>query len=708
MRRGPVFWFSGECRYRTGVDGLRALLGGLADRPWGEKRPFEPVATWGRVCFLGGSGVLIDRKPAMCGITGIISPDGISDGDACALGRMMDSLAHRGPDESGQYRTNDVLLGHRRLSIIDLETGRQPLADESGSVHAVVNGEFYNFLDLRERLTAGGHVFRTTSDSECLVHLYEESQEGCLDSLDGMFAFALWDERTKTALLARDRLGVKPLYYYFDGARLVFGSELKAILAAPNVPVDLDATALLDYLTYSFIPSPKTIFRNVHKLPAGHMLLFCDGRITVRPYWDLEHRGYSDLRGGELAGPVWEAMRAATRPRLISDVPVGAFLSGGLDSSAVVAAMSEVARNDIVTVTCGFDERGFDERSHAREVAELLGTTHHETLVSPDAADIVDTLCRHFDEPFADASAIPMYYLSQQARRFVTVALSGDGGDETMAGYRRYRFDRYEDAVRGMMPAAFRRFVLGPIASVYPSRPWMPRALRGKATLRNLSVDGATAHGLSISTMSPEVARRFLNPDVARAIGDYDPLDHARALYGRCDAPDHLSKCQYVDIKLGLADGILAKVDRASMAHGLEVRSPMLDHRFIEFVWSIPPRERIRRTEGKVPLRDAVRGRLGGGIAGRPKAGFEVPLDRWFRGPLKERFHDSLVDSGSPLRDWFSSGAIRGAWERHLAGKENGGPTLWKLAVFEAWSRAYGNGLGGRRDVIGCSIMNSG
>jgi asparagine synthase (glutamine-hydrolysing) len=625
----------------------------------------------------------------MCGIAGIVSLDGLSEAERAALGPMLDRLAHRGPDDHGEYVTDFAALGHRRLSIIDLETGHQPVPNENQTVWAVVNGEVYNFLQLREDLIARGHVFRSTSDSECLVHLYEEYGERCVERLDGMFAFALWDQPNRSLLLGRDRLGVKPLYYCFDGRRLIFASELKAILAAPGVPVEIDPTALVDYLTFSFIPSPKTILRGVNKLPPGNVLMLRDGRATVRPYWDLRFHGWSDEPIDAVAAELWERLKAATRPRLIADVPVGAFLSSGLDSSAVVTAMSQTARNQIVTITCGFEERRFDERSGAREVATLLGSQHHDELVRPDAAEVVETFCWHFDEPFADASAIPTYYLSRAARRHVTVALSGDGGDEVLAGYRRYRFDQYEESVRRWLPAPLRQALFAPIASIYPSRPWMPRPLRAAATLRNLSVDAATAHGLSVSTLNPEAVQALLHQDVVREVAGYDPLEHVRTRYHHCDAPDHLSKCQYVDTRLGLADGILAKVDRASMAHALEVRSPMLDHRFIEYAWSIPPRLRIRGTAGKCPLREAVAQHLGRPIAERPKAGFEVPLDKWFAGPLRQRFEEGLTRPGAILHDLISPESIRETWQAHLSGRQRCGPTLWKLVMLDGWCRRF-------------------
>lgn len=624
----------------------------------------------------------------MCGITGIASEYGIGEAERTALGPMLECLAHRGPDDAGQYSDEHAVLGHRRLSIIDLATGRQPMSNETGTIRAVVNGEIYNFLQLRNELSGKGHVFRSAGDSECLVHLYEEHGDRCVERLDGMFAFALWDQPSRKLLLGRDRLGVKPLYYHFDGRRLVFASELKSILAARGVPVEVDPTALVDFLTFSFIPSPKTILRNVNKLPPGHTLSYEHGRILLRRYWDLEFRGHREAPVEVVAEELWERLASATRSRLLADVPLGAFLSGGLDSTSVVTAMAQAAQERSVTVTCGFNEQRFDERPQARRTAEALRCRHHESLVLPNAADMVETLSWHFDEPFADASAVPTYYLSREARRHVTVALSGDGGDEVLAGYRRYRFDVYEDRIRGVLPGPIRR-MLGPIARNYPNRPWIPRPLRASATLRDLAVDPATAHGLSVATLDPAEARQLLGEGIAQAVVSYDPLERVRDLYRRCDAPDHLSKCQYIDIRLGLADGILVKVDRASMAHGLEVRSPMLDHRFIEFAWSIPPRLRIHGTQGKHPLRVALGRRLGEEFAARRKVGFEVPLDDWFAKPLRDRFQDTLLRPGAAVHDWIPAEAIMSIWRNHLAGRRRCGPTLWKLVMLDGWCRRF-------------------
>ncbi|HWL94934.1 MAG TPA: asparagine synthase (glutamine-hydrolyzing) [Phycisphaerae bacterium] len=624
----------------------------------------------------------------MCGIAGIAGNVPIDPACRAVLREMLARLQHRGPDDEGQHADSHAMLGHRRLSIIDLETGRQPLSNEDGTIHAVVNGEFYDFLELRESLLSRGHVFRTTSDSECIVHLYEDFGEACIEHVSGMFAVAIWDVRRRKLLLARDRLGVKPLHYAIVGEQLAFASELKALLAWPRIARDIDPTALLDYLVYDFVPSPKTILTGVRKLAPGTRLMLEGGRARVERYWDLHAR--EPLQGSldDTAAELWNQLKRATRSRLVSDVPVGALLSGGVDSAAVAASMARLSRQPVVTVTSGFAEAGFDERAAAEETARRIGSRHHDHVVQADSADLLDTLAWHFDEPFADPSAIPMHYLCMAARKHVTVALSGDGGDETLAGYRRYRFDVAEQRMRGFLPAFLRRRVFRGLAAVYPRWSCLPRGLRAGATLRNLAVDGATGHALSITALSPTAARSLLAGDLAAAVSQYDPLDHARRLYGQCDASDHLSKCQYVDIKLGLADGILTKVDRASMAHGLEVRSPMLDFRFVEFAWRIPPRMRMQGGRGKAPLRRALAHRLGPEIANRAKAGFEVPLNAWMRGPLRERMEDALSTRGG-LEELVAPGAVRSVWRRHLSGELANGPLRWKLLMLGAWKRRH-------------------
>ncbi len=632
----------------------------------------------------------------MCGIAGIVASDSLKPVERMAIGDMLQRLRRRGPDGEGRYDDTHAILGHRRLAIQDLTGGIQPMADASGRIRTIANGEFYDHVEVRARLESMGHHFRTDCDSEVLPHLYASFGDACLDSLDGMFAVAVWDVRRRRCLLARDRMGVKPLYYHVDERRLVFASELTALLAAPGVPREIDPAALADYFTFGFIPSPRTIYSGIRKLPAGHSLVYENGRATVQAYWELKYAGWSHLSRDAAAEALWAQLRVATRKRMVADVPIGAFLSGGVDSTAVVSAMSHLSPNRLTTFTCGFDEQGFDERRQAARIASIVGSEHHEAPVRLDAGAAIDQLTDSLDEPLADPSALPMYLMCSSARRHMTVALSGDGGDEVLAGYRRYRFDVNEQRVRRMVPSLVRRAIFAPAAAFYPDSRKLPRPLRAGRTLRNLADDPATAHARSITTTDPALALALINPDLRGELGNYDPLDVSRNAYRRCDAPDHLSKCQYADMRTSLADGILTKVDRASMAHGLEVRSPMLDYRFIESAWRIAPHYRIRMGHGKAPLRDAVRRHLCDGLsaddkrragsadcASRGKKGFDVPLDSWFRGQLRDRLENALrIDE---LRNHVNINTLRTVIDEHTSGVRSAGPTLWKVLMLAGW-----------------------
>ena len=623
----------------------------------------------------------------MCGIAGIIASRPLTPQEGICVREMTRRLAHRGPDGEGFFTDDFAALGHRRLAIVDLTGGQQPVSDEAGLIHAVVNGEFYGFSELRNRLNQRGHRLKSQGDSECLIHLYEDYGPECFRHVNGMFAAAIWDSRSKTALLARDRLGVKPLYYHFDGSRLAFASEMKSILAATHVPREIDLSALHDYLTFGFIPSPKTVYKGIQKLPPATMLVLHENHLRLESYWDLHYHGWAECDAVQVQSDLWNSLLDATARRLVCDVPIGAFLSGGIDSTAVVAAMAEAHGSSVTTMTCGFEDDGFDEREFARHAATRLATDHHEIQAAAELDTIIDRLAHHFDEPFADASAIPTFVLSQEARRHVTVALSGDGGDEVLAGYRRYRFDRAEERVRRMIPALVRTEALGRLGPRWPTARWMPKMLRAGATLQNISVDGASGHGQSIATLSLGAARELLSGDVAGVLSDYDPLDHIRQLYHRCDAPDHLSKCQYVDIRCGLADGILVKVDRSSMAHGLEVRSPMLDYRFVEQAWSIPPALRMKGGQGKYLLRRIVAEKVDAELGRRGKRGFETPIDRWLVSHWRERV--TAVVHDSPIEEWINLSAVERLWREHQSGRRLHGPTLWKILMLDAWARAH-------------------
>jgi asparagine synthase (glutamine-hydrolysing) len=623
----------------------------------------------------------------MCGIAGIfdsVNPLRISHDLVKA---MTDSLVHRGPDDEGFYVSGGIGLGHRRLSIIDLQAGHQPMTNEDGSVWVVFNGEIYNFPELRDFLISKGHTFRTRSDTEAIVHLYEEQGANCFRSLRGMFAIAIWDEREKKLLLARDRVGKKPLFYYHDGSRIVFGSEIKAVLQVPGISRDVDLQAVSDYFSFLYVPAPKSIFKRIRKVLPGHYLVMSPNGLHERRYWDLSFAETDNLSEEKWCERLLETYQEAVRLRLMSDVPLGAFLSGGIDSSSVVALMHDAGGGPFITSSIGFDEKKFNELPFARAIASRYGANHHEQIIRPDALAVVEKLSWHYDEPFADSSAVPTYYVSKVAREHVTVALSGDGGDENFAGYRRYYFDQRENWLRSWLPAGIRQPVFGALASSYPKADWMPRIFRGKATFQNLARCPVEAYYRSVSACNPELKLNLLHRDIRQQLGDYNSLDVLREYYERADTDDLLSRIQYVDIKTYLSDDILAKVDRASMAVSLEVRAPILDHKLMELVARIPSSLKLRGIQGKYIFKKALERVLPESILYRKKMGFAVPLGRWFRGELKEMAYDTIFDS---RHDGFlKRSTAETIWEEHQRGLRDRSTELWTLFMFRLWQRKY-------------------
>ncbi len=628
----------------------------------------------------------------MCGIAGIADDRGIGQADRLAIGAMVDSMRHRGPDDSGQQAFPHCVLGHNRLSIIDLAGGHQPMSNEDGSVWISYNGEVYNFPELRTELEAKGHRFVTHTDTEVIVHLYEEMGPACVERLRGMFAFAIWDELRHRLVLARDRLGIKPLYWHFDGHRLVFGSEIKAILCAPGVPREIHAAALLDYLTLFYIPAPKSIFRHIEKLPAGHWLVFENGRIQTHEYWDLVFGEFSTESEEQLGERFWAMMGEAVRIRLVADVPLGAFLSGGVDSSSIVAAMAEQSTGPVITNSIGFQEQQFNELPYAEQVARRFGTRHHSHIVNPDAVEVVEKLTWHYDEPFADHSAVPTYYVSRMARQNVTVALSGDGGDENMAGYRRYRDLARRRRLRACVPSLLRRHLLRPLSRVYPTSPQIPWFLRFGSKLAILgAADDDEAHYQSMAFEQGYGGLRLVVGDLRRELGGYEPMEVFRHHFGRTTARDPLSRSLYVDVKTYLADDILCKVDRASMAVSLEARVPILDHKFVEFMATIPPDLKLRGDQGKYLFKEVARSHLGQEIVDRPKMGFSMPLAEWLRGPLKPMIEETILAPSARSMDWLDRKSVRGLWQRHLSGGRWIESQLWALLMLELWARRFLN-----------------
>ena len=624
----------------------------------------------------------------MCGICGIYNLDG-RPVDRNLLARMNSTLAHRGPDDEGYYVDESIGLGHRRLSIIDLNTGRQPIFNEDGTKVIIFNGEIYNFSDIKKELEKAGHQFRTKTDTEVIVHGYEQWGTDCVSHLRGMFAFAIWDKRKKSVFLARDRLGKKPLYYFVDGKRLLFASELKAILEDEAVPREINLEGLSDYLSFGYVPAPKTIFKKISKLLPGHILLYKNSDLLLRKYWDLQFNPKQDVPIGQYCDAILETLKESVKMRLVSDVPLGAFLSGGIDSSAVVALMASLKKEPVITNSIGFTEKEFNELGYAKETAKVFKTDHREYVVSPDAVEIVRKLSWHFDEPFADSSAIPTYYVSKMTRQSVTVALSGDGGDENFGGYRRYYFDRLENEIRNFIPQPIRRYLIGNIARLYPKADWLPQIFRAKTLLTDVSRDPVFGYFNSMSLFRPGMKSKVLCPHVSGVLRDYDSMDVFRTYYDQSDTDDPLSRTQYIDFKTYLVDDILTKVDRASMANSLEVRVPLLDHKFVELVAQIPSNLKLNGRTSKYIFRKALAGILPDGIMERKKWGFGIPVGKWLRKEIRETAEETLFNQRSEAKDFFNQKYVRWLWKQHLSGMRDFTQPLWSLLMFQLWADRF-------------------
>jgi asparagine synthase (glutamine-hydrolysing) len=626
----------------------------------------------------------------MCGIAGVAFADPRHPVERDLLDRMTRVLRHRGPDADGFHLGPGVGLGHRRLSIIDLATGDQPIYNETRSVAIVFNGEIYNFAELARELEARGHRFATRSDTETIVHAYEEYGLDFVTRLRGMFALALWDEPARRLVLARDRAGKKPLYYHADAARLAFASEIKALLQDPSIKRRVNPEALSDYFTFGNIPSPATAFQDVHQIPAGHLLIWEGGRTRLQEYWDVVF----DPTGPAEAEAALEAFSTlfdeAVRMRMVADVPLGAFLSGGIDSSAVVASMARQSGRPVITTSVGFAERTHSELEHARAVARALGTEHHELVVRPDAASDLPRLVWHLDQPLADSSALPTYYVSRAARERVTVALSGDGGDEIFAGYqRRYGVHRLESRLRRLIPGPIRRGVLAPLGRLYPRSDLIPRPLRFKLVLSNLGQSFERAYFNDMSLFLDEEQRALCSPEFLDQVSQHDPFAGFARHFDRVRDADPLSRVLYVDFKTWLANDILVKVDRMSMACSLEVRSPLLDHKIIEFAASLPAALKYRGRTSKYLLKRHVAARLPGAAVHRPKQGFELPLAAWLRAELRETARDLLFSPRATNRGYLRPEALKRIWDAHQRRVRNHAAQIWALMVLELWHREY-------------------
>jgi asparagine synthase (glutamine-hydrolysing) len=611
-------------------------------------------------------------------------------GDEGLLRAMARAIAHRGPDAQGVWCDRHVGLAHRRLSIIDLEGGDQPIGNEDGSIQVVLNGEIYNYRRLREELLGKGHQFRTDSDTEVLVHLYEEMGERLVERLRGMYAFAIWDRRQRRLLLARDRVGQKPLYYYRDDEKLLFASELKAILACEDVSREVDLEALEDYVTFGVVPGERSIFRRIRKLPAAHTLVVSPERLDASPrrYWQLEWRVDEGRSVEAWLEAIQEKLVETVEAHRIADVPVGAFLSGGVDSSAIVAAWRETGEDPPQTFSVGFQEDALSEIPYARQVARRYGTRHVEEIVTPQAAESLDDLVRFYDEPFADSSAVPTMSVAKVARRHVKVVLSGDGGDEAFGGYSRYAHDLKEARLRQWLPRWLRRHVLATAARIWPKADWLPRPLRAKTMLMNLSLDPQDAYANTISQCRSALRRCLLSADVRRHLNGYRPEAMVSDAYCTLGG-DALRGMIGADVAMLLPDDFLTKVDRASMAVGLEVRPPLVDHEFLELAARIPSWWKVRHGETKWIFKRLMHDRLPSEVTSRRKQGFELPVDAWLRGPLRGQTEATLLDDGSPLAQWLDVSVVRSLLRSHQSGRGRHGQVLWSLLVLGKWADKY-------------------
>ena len=626
----------------------------------------------------------------MCGITGIFDTRGRSEINRTVLQRMNDSQLHRGPDEGSLHIEPGVGLGHRRLSIIDIATGQQPLFNEDGSVVVVFNGEIYNYQQLIPELQALGHVFHTKSDTEVIVHAWESWGADCVKRFRGMFAFALWDRNQQTFFMARDRLGVKPMYYaLLDDGTLLFGSELKSILAHGGLRREIDPLAVEEYFALGYVAEPRTIFKLAKKLPPAHTLSIRCGQPMSEPvaYWDVEFSLDNPIAMRDAQAELVDRLKESVQLRMIAEVPLGAFLSGGVDSSAVVATMAGLSQDPVNTCCIGFDDPAFNESDFAQKVANRYHTNHRLEIVKSDDFDLIDTLARLYDEPYADSSAIPTYRVCQLARKHVTVALSGDGGDESFGGYRRYRMHLMEERMRAALPQSVRGPMFGLLGKAYPKADWAPRVFRAKTTFEGLARSSVEAYFHTVSILRGPMRDALFSHSLKTELAGYNAQEVFNRHAAQGGTNDPLALIQYLDIKTYLVGDINTKVDRASMAHSLEVREPLMDHELVEWLATLPSHLKIQGQETKHIFKKAMEPYLPQDVLYRPKMGFSVPLARWFRGPLKQRVRDAVLGDRLKATGWFNPVYLHHLVESHQSGARDYSAPLWTLLMFEAFLR---------------------
>ena len=628
----------------------------------------------------------------MCGIAGIVDFKGNSI-DNSLLKAMCDAMVHRGPDDEGYYFSNNskisIGLGHRRLSIIDLKTGHQPIYNENRNVWLIQNGEIYNFMELRRSLEKNGHIFYTNTDAEVIVHAYEEYGEDVVNYLRGYFAFAIWDETQKKLILARDRIGMKPLLYSQVNNKLIFASEFKALLAYPEIDKEIDFEAIHHYLTYLCIPAPLTAFKKIKKLPPAHMLVYQDGKLRLNRYWELDFSRKIKITEEEAVSQIITLLKEAVKIRLISDVPLGVLLSGGIDSTCVTALMSQLQENKIRTFSMGFGEGQYNELPYAKFVADHFKTDHYQNYVTPDVEEILPKLVEHYGEPYGDSSALPTYHVCKVARQKVKVALNGDGGDELFGGYRRHLASNLAETYgpvakilnRSPLKIIFRRF------PDKPSRPNSPGNIR--RFLDAAELDRAHRYMRWIGFFDERFKKSLYADDFCRQVEGLDSCVFLTDLFNKVKNIDSIDAALCIDILFGLQNDLVVKMDIASMANSLETRSPLLDHHLIEFSASLPSNLKIRNLSLKYIFRKSLKGLVPDKILKRPKRGFAVPVDKWFRGPLKDYLTNTVLSPRALKRGYFRPDRLRGVVESHLAGKKDYGQHLWGLLVLELWHRRF-------------------
>jgi len=624
----------------------------------------------------------------MCGICGIIHQHPEQQVDSAVIKRMCDVISHRGPDDDGFHIHQNVGLGMRRLSIIDLVTGAQPIYNEDKSLSIVFNGEIYNYRDLRRELESKGHVFQTNADTEVIVHAYEEYGTECPAKLNGMFGFAIWDQHKNRAFLARDRIGIKPLYYYVDNNRLVFGSELKSILQIPDIPRSVEPKALDTFLTFEYIPSPFSIFKNIFKLPPGHWLLYQNGQAKIQQYWSFNYETTNQSED-DFSNELCSILEDAVKIRLMSDVPLGAFLSGGLDSSTIVAMMTRNSSERVKSFSIGFDESTYNELPFARTIASHFHTEHYEEIIKPDITELAERILRQLDEPFGDFSVFPTLLVSEMARKYVTVVLSGDGGDELLGGYETYLAQRIAQQY-SRLPSFLRKWAIEPVVSALPPTEKKKGLInKAKRFTEGSRLPDHLQHVRWMIFLQQAEKELLYSNSFASSLNGYNSHGFIEEQFLNVASNDPLDQQEYVDIKTYLVDNILVKVDRMSMAASLETRVPLLDHRFVEFAARLPSSMRIRGKQTKYILKKAMQDILPQSILDRGKEGFSIPIKNWMKYELKPLMTDALSEKNVREKGFFSPHYVQRLIKEHLTNRENHSHRLWALMVFHLWYDYY-------------------